>query len=116
MIFLKFESGLTAQIHLDYIQRTYRRSYEFIGEKGVIVLDINKQTVELYTEETDQFEVFQESINYAREQVFISEVEYFINCILNNEETINTIFDATETLKVALACHESARLKKVVYI
>ena len=115
-IFIKFVNGPMAQIHLDYIQRTYRRVYEFIGENGTIVLDINKQKIELFDEDTNHSEIFQESINYNREQMFIDEIKYFINCIKDGREPMNNISDATETLKIALACHESARSKKVVFI
>lgn len=112
-IFLRFESGVIAQIHLDYLQRTYRRSYQFIGDAGVIIWDYIDQTVKLYTNETNHYELFQENINTSREKMFIDEVKHFINCIEGVEKP-NDMSDAVSTLKVALACQESSRSKKVV--
>lgn len=108
-ITLKFKSGAIGQIHLDYLQQTYRRYYEFIGERGVIVWDYIKQTVELYTEKTNQRRVYQESINTNREIMFVDEVKHFINCVKGREESVNNIPFARKVLEVALACHRSAR-------
>ena len=115
-IFLKFESGVVAQIHLDYLQRTYRRYYEFIGEKGIIIWDYITQKVELYKEKTNQWEVFQESINTNREIMFIDEIKHFINCIKRKEQSVNDISSAKKILEVALACYESAKTERVVYL
>lgn len=115
-IFLKFKSGTIAQIHLDYLQRTYRRYYEFIGEKGIIIWDYIKQTVELYSGETNQWKIFQESINTNREGMFTDEVNHFMNCIKGKERSINDIPIAKKTLEVALACYRSAEEKGIVHL
>jgi len=41
----------------------------------------SEKLVELYTEETNHYEIFQENINYSREQMFVDEIKYFIDCI-----------------------------------
>lgn len=115
-IFLKFKAGTFAQIHLDYLQRTYQRHYKFIGEKGTIILDFIKQNVEFYSEKTNQWKVFQESIDADREVMFIDEIKHFINCIKGREPSSNDILFAKKTLQVALACHESAQKKEIVYL
>lgn len=115
-IFLRFKSGIIAQIHLDYLQRTYRRYYEFIGEKGIIIWDYITQDVKLYSEKTNQWEVFQESINADREIMFIEEIKHFINCIKGREESVNSVPLAKESLEIALACHGSAQKKEMIYL
>ena len=62
-IVFRFSTGAIGNLHLDYLQRTYRRSCEFIGEDGVIVWDYISQTVTLYGQKDRHSEVFQESIN-----------------------------------------------------
>lgn len=113
-IIIKFKSGVIGQMHLDYLQRTYRRYYEFIGEKGIIIWDYIKQTVELYSEKTNQWMVFQESINTSREIMFIEEVKHFINCIKGRERPVNDISFAEKALHVALACRKSAKIGKPI--
>lgn len=113
-IFMKFKSGIIAQVHLDYLQRTYRRNYEFIGEKGLILWDYISQDVELFSVITNQKKVFQQSINVNREIMFTDEMKHFINCIEGREESINGISSAIDILDIALSCHLSARRKEMV--
>jgi predicted dehydrogenase len=115
-IFLRFKSGPIAQVHLDYLQRTYRRYYEFIGEKGIIVWDYIKQQVSLCLGKANRWTVLQEGININHERMFIDEIRHFINCIKGNETSVNDISQAREVLRIALACYRSAERKKVVYL
>lgn len=113
---LKFKSGVVGQIHLDYLQRTYRRHYEFIGEKGMVIWDYIKQTVEWYTEKANQLKVFHESINTNREIMFIDEIKHFVNCIRGREKSVNDLSFAKKTMEAALACHRSAKEGKIIKI
>lgn len=115
-IFLKLRSGAIAQIHLDYLQRTYRRSYQFIGEKGVIIWDYITQKIKLYLTEPNQWTVFQENINTDRDVMFLDELGHFVNCIKGKEQSINDLKSAKNVLKVALACHKSAQKKEIVFL
>lgn len=115
-IFMKFKSGVVAQIHLDYLQRTYRRNYEFIGEKGLILWDYISQDVELFSASTNQKKVFQENINTSREKMFIDEMKHFVNCINGKEKSINDLDSAREILKIALICQKSAKKKLLIYL
>jgi predicted dehydrogenase len=115
-ITLRFKSGVVAQVHLDYLQRTYRRSYEFIGEKGIIVWDYRKQTVELFTKEANRKVVYEENINTDREKMFVDEIRHFVNCINGKEKSINGLDSAREILKIALICQKSAKKKGIIYL
>ena len=113
-IFLKFRSGSVAQIHLDYLQSVYRRYYEFIGEKGVIVWDYMAEEVKLHTAKTTVRKVFNEKIGSKREIMFIDEVKHFIDCIKAGRRSVNDIKSAAEILEIALACHASACKKEII--
>lgn len=114
-IFLKFKTGVIAQIHLDYLQRTYRRYYKFIGENGTIVVDFIKQSVKLYSKTTNQWKVFQKSMNTNTEKMFIDETKHFISCIRQGKRSVKDIQSAKEILKIVMACHESAAKKEVIH-
>lgn len=113
-IFLKFKKGTIAQIHLDYLQQTYRRYYEFIGEKGLVAWDYVTQSVKLYSMRTGHWKVFHKSINPNSEIMFIDEVKHFISCIRHKKQSVNDISSARKTLEVALACYNSARKRKII--
>lgn len=113
-ITLRHTSGAVSQIHLDYLQRTYRRGYEFIGERGVIVWDYRDLSVKVFGESQDTCVVYEESINASRETMFLEQTRHFVRCVEEDESPVNDVRGAAGVLRVALACHESARRKAVV--
>jgi len=78
---LRFESGLMAELHLDYLQPTYRRGVEIIGEARALVWDYIDQTVRCYSPDNNTYQVFQEHINSERNLMYIREMEHFVRCL-----------------------------------
>lgn len=113
-ILFVFKSGIVAQIHLDYLQRTYHKSYKFIGEKGILVWDYIDQTVKFYGEKSNQCTVFNKDININHEIMFIEELKHFIRCLQGKEKPINDIQSAENVLRIAIAAHRSSQENRVV--
>ena len=78
---IRFESGLVAELHLDYLQPTYRRGVEIIGEARALVWDYIDQTIRLYTPDNNTYQVIQESIGTERNTMFLQEMEHFTKCL-----------------------------------
>jgi len=115
-IFMRFKSKAIAQVHLDYIQRTYRRYYKFIGDKGMIYFNLRKQRVELFGKKKNRRKIYKSNTKADLDKMFIDEVKHFINCIKGKERSINGIPEAKKVLETALACHRSAGEKEIVYL
>ena len=115
-IFLKFKSGPIGQIHLDYLQRTYRRYYKFIGEEGVIILDLIAKKVDVCCKKSNKWEIFEEGVYANRDTMFIEQMKHFIRCLKSGKQPIKDISSARNILEIALACHESARKKEVMFL
>ncbi|MBF0216713.1 MAG: Gfo/Idh/MocA family oxidoreductase [Candidatus Omnitrophica bacterium] len=115
-ILLVFRKGTVAQVHLDYLQRTYRRHCKFIGDKGVVTWDYISQKVELFGVDARKSTVFEENINTEREQMFIDQATHFIECVKTRKKTVNDIGEAQGVLKVVMACHKSASIGKTVKV
>ncbi len=113
-ILLKFKSGLIVQLHFDYIQRTYRRYYEFIGEKGLTVWDYIKREIMVFQEKAYQWKVYRDEINLDLNQMYIDEMRHFVNCVLQQEKPLNDILSAKKTLEIIFAAKESARKKRFI--
>ena len=113
-ILLRFASGTVANLHLDYIQRTYRRSCELIGEEGVIVWDYIAQTIHLYGKEDRQLQVFPRNINSDLNQMFVDEMKHFANCIQGREQPALDVNGARIVMDIALAAKKSSEQKKVI--
>lgn len=115
MIF-RFDSGAIGNLHLDYLQRTYRRSCEFVGGNGMIVWDYITQKVTLYDHMDRHSEVFDENVHFELNQMFVDEMKHFIAC---TEGTATPLLDASRAraiLRVALAARESSRDGKLIQI
>jgi len=107
-VLMRFDYGTVANVHLDYLQRTYRRSCDVIGEEGVIAWDYIAQSVSVFGKEDRRIEVFQESINTERNQMFVDEIRHFVGCIETGEPPILDAAGGRAVLEVALAAKASA--------
>jgi predicted dehydrogenase len=113
-ILLRFVSGTAGNLHLDYLQRTYRRSCEIIGEDGVILWDYITGKVSLYGKRDRHLEVFPENINTELNQMFIDEMAHFVACIEHGEPPALDAAGGRAVLQTALAAKTSAARKEVV--
>jgi predicted dehydrogenase len=107
-ILLRFDYGAVANVHLDYLQRTYRRSCELIGEDGVIVWDYISQLVRVYGKEDRRAEDYEESINAELNVMYVEELRHLVDCI---ERGVAPELDAAggrAVLGIALAAKRSA--------
>ena len=107
-VLLRFDYGAVANVHLDYLQRTYRRACDLIGEDGVIAWDYIGQSVTVYGKEDRRIEVFQESINTERNQMFVDELRHFVRCVERGEPPMLDAAGGRAVLEVALAAKASA--------
>ena len=54
--------------------------------------------------------------DYDRNQMFMKELDYYFDCINQNKEPMNNIYETKKILKIALGIIESSKTKKVVEI
>ncbi|MFC1992252.1 Gfo/Idh/MocA family protein [Chloroflexota bacterium] len=113
-ILLHFESGAIAEVHLDYIQRSYGRSCHLIGEEGTILWDYNDRQVKLYSAQTKEWQIFPEEPDYDINQMYIEEIKHFIKCLDGKTKPAQDINAGRMVLEIALAAKESAKTRKLV--
>lgn len=105
---LRFRSGVVAQLHLDYLQRSYRRDCEVIGERGVIVWDYVEPRVTLYTEERDSWLGFGEPLDFSHNDMFVDEMRHFARCIAGDERPLIGGEQALAALRLVEAAKASS--------
>ena len=113
---LKFKKNIIAEIHLDFFQRKEFRSCKIIGKKGTIYWDSDSNLVKLFDINENKWIEILKISNYDRNQMFMKELEYYLDCINHNKEPMNTVIESKEVLKIALGIIESSKTKKVVEI
>ena len=113
---LKFKKNIIAELHLDFFQRKEFRSCKIIGKKGTIYWDSDINLVKLFDiNENKWIEILKVS-NYDRNQMFMKELDYYLDCINHNKEPMNSVIESGQVLKIALGIIESSKTKQVVKI
>ncbi len=105
--------AVPVHIHLDFIQRTPRWTYDFIGDAGKISLDLQAPALSVYNQNGDVIEALT-CDNFQRNQLFLDEMKHFLNCLQGKETPAVTLQDGVHSLRMALAAKESLETGKVV--
>jgi predicted dehydrogenase len=106
-ILLRFKNGAIGEIHLDMVQRAYRRGCQVMGEKGTALWDFNEKTVSYYSSKDKQWHVCKEE-NFDVNNTYIAEIKHFLECIKYNKPPISDGLNGKKTLMLALAARKSA--------
>jgi len=115
-ILLRLKSGTVAEVHLDYVQRTYGRSCQIIGEEGTVLWDFNERQVKLYSTKTEEWQTFAQEPGYDINQMYIEELKHFIQCLEGKAETMQDLKAGKRILEIALAAKESSETGKVIQL
>jgi len=106
-ITLRFESGVLAQVHLDYLQRAYRRNLQVIGDVGVIVWDYPTGAVSVAGSDgrTETTAIGDGDANL----MYVEELRHFVRCLEGREAPMVDGLEALRSLRVVEAARASSR-------
>ncbi|MFH1420903.1 MAG: Gfo/Idh/MocA family oxidoreductase [Candidatus Aenigmatarchaeota archaeon] len=112
-ILLKLESGVIANIHLDYIQHAPSRFFKIIGTEGSI-----KWTscvgVSLSLTKDKTWSTVRADKKSDMKQTYIDELKHFVESIMSKQKPSVNELDGKAVLEIALAAKQSSRKNKVV--
>jgi predicted dehydrogenase len=112
-ILLRFPDGTRADVHVDFIQRSYSRYCSLVGPEGKLQWDLLNNSVQIVRPgaqaETTKFKV---QINDA----YVAELAHFLECVRTGARPRFTLEDAILTLRVTLAARASAEERKWVLL
>jgi predicted dehydrogenase len=109
-IIIQHQSGVLSNVHLNFVQRDYRRICQIIGSEGTIYWDFVSGEVQRFTEKGLCFTRKQPE-DWEINQMYLDEIKYFIQCIKNNTPTFNGIEEGLRVLNLALR----AKVRGLVY-
>jgi len=107
-ILLEHENGIWSSVHLDYCQRPPKRICYIVGETGTIRWDYYAGTVSVRQTSTGEWQVFADGLE-DRNEMYLAEMQHFIDCLEGKAQPINNIVTGTEVLRIALAAKQSAK-------
>lgn len=95
-----FANGVLGTVRVDYLQQKYHRNCKVKGEKGNLVWDFNENKVILEQQETS--EVLFETPDFDNNDMFVEELNYFLEKVKGAEYTFNDIQRQTQLLRYLL--------------
>ena len=104
---LKFKNKIIAEIHLDYFQNPAERNCKILGTKGKIVWNWENNHLQIF--KNKKFLTKYLDKNFDRNQMYVDELKYFLNCVKNKKIPMNNISEAYEIQKIALSIKNSSK-------
>lgn len=111
---LKFKNKILVDLHLDYFQKPSKRTCRIIGTKGQILWNWENNHVQIYKNSNKKWITKKIDKNMDRNKMYVDELKYFLKCIKKNEIPMNSIIDAIEPQKIALAIKQSAEKEQKI--
>lgn len=82
---LLYENGVTAHVHLNYVQAVNERWYKFIFDKALVTIDYYKASIKISTFQDETEEVIED---FNRDDLFINQTkDFFLN--IQKEDRVN---------------------------
>jgi predicted dehydrogenase len=94
---LEFESGTVGSVYLDYVQKPPMHRIELIGVKGSLIWDARSNVVR---HEGVQSVAFDFSQGFDRNQLFVDEMKYFVDCARNRRPCEPSLVDGLAIQKL----------------
>ncbi len=112
-ILMKFSSGFSAHLHVDYIQRAYSRSCKVICEEGSIFWDIVSGPVKVFDASSKKWTAIDPPQGYDINRMYLEEMRHFLRCLDGKEPSVLDVRDSKRVLEIALAIKESMKSGKM---
>lgn len=107
-LLMKFDSGMSASLHLDYIQRVYAKTCKVIGEEGTIHWDMTSPwQVRWYSANTNAWTDIPAPDDYSVNDMYIEEVRHFLSCLEDRRDTGMSVVEGVQLTRVLLGARES---------
>lgn len=111
---LRFENGVTGNLHLDYFRRPAEHRFEIIGTNGMIEWRNTTGAARLFRSESDSWESCLLPEGFERNDLFFAEMKHFLDVVDKKATPVCSLEDGIKALKIAMAVHESAKTRQVV--
>jgi len=109
-------SGAISEIHLDYVQRTYERGCQIVGELGSIFWDFNSKVVRWYNARSKEWTTYPQPETWEVNQMYVDEMKHFLECLEQKRPTTLPIPEAAALMRAVFAARVSSEQGKMVAV
>ena len=113
---MRHKNGAYSQIHLDYLQSNYRRNCEIIGDKGMLLWDINERTLKQYNLNDKEYHVYYEGLNANVNDIYMEELKHFFRCIQGIEKPLVDPMEGKRIQEIIMKIKESSDVKQFISV
>src|SRR5262249_43938305 len=106
-ILLQHEAGTLGSIHLNFVERDYRRSCLCVGTQGTLEWIFDRPEVVQYGQSPQELVRHSLPIDWQINDMYLDEMRYFLDCIAESRPTQNSIADSLPCLRLALQARAS---------
>lgn len=101
-LILRHDSGALCNIHMNFVQRDYRRTCQIIGSEGTIYWDMGEGSVVLYGAEGRVIERSEQPKEWVNNRMYVDQMDHFLHAVRDHQVTMNPLRDAMASLRIAL--------------
>jgi predicted dehydrogenase len=105
-ILLSFVSGAIGEVHLDYVQRAYRRTCQLIGEAGTLLWDY-ASGVSWFSAAARRWTAIPDPDGWQANGMYLDEMAHFLECLDGRARPALDAADARRVLEIALGARAS---------
>jgi len=102
-ILLRHVSGVLCNVHLNFVQRDYRRACEIIGSEGSIYWDFRERRVAVFGADGELAKVLPEPAGWDMNQMYLDEMSHFLEAVRTGSSTMNPLSGGLAALEIVLA-------------
>lgn len=115
-IIMHHKNGAYSQIHLDYLQSNYRRNCEIIGDKGMLLWDVNERILKQYNLNDKEYHVYYEGLNANVNYTYLEELKHFFRCIQGIEKPVVDLIEGKRVQEIIMKIKESSDVKQFLSV
>jgi len=111
-VLMKFDQGFFGFVHLNFLEKKAHRTLTINGLNGNIYCDWVNHTIDINTINTKKTL----DLSQDRNNLYLEELSYFLNCINSNKPSPITLDDGMEVIKIVESIKQSSNDKKWINI
>lgn len=116
VLICQHRGGAVSEIHLDYVQRTYERGCQIVGELGSVFWDFNSKAVRCYQAASMEWASYPQPDAWQLNDMYVDEMRHFLDCLGNGSHTMLPIPDAAALMRIVFAAKLSSQQGKMIAI
>jgi len=101
------------EIHLDYLQKAYKRQCRVFGSLGSLEWDWNAPGLKWFDASVGNWKHLGTEVRFETNDMYMAEMRHFLRCLCKKEEPIQNLKRAGEVLCLALALKKSLKTMKM---